>query len=148
MGDVIFPNNIPNLNQSLFKGVRILEFNNPKNRKIIVSLLAQDHRIPNAYRAFACCSLGILIWNKPFVYMLVSVNPFGYCRRPVSSGSCARGSGRLRSKISHKGRGFFGSSDPFTLRAFIFGANISFLLLGELAGRNFLSFRAHLFKNS
>ena len=33
-GDTIFPNNIPNLNQILFKGDKILEFNNPKTKKI------------------------------------------------------------------------------------------------------------------
>jgi len=33
-GDTIFPKNIPNLNQSLFKGDKILEFNKPKNKKI------------------------------------------------------------------------------------------------------------------
>ena len=34
-GDTIFPNNIPNLNQILFKGPKILEFNKPNIRKII-----------------------------------------------------------------------------------------------------------------
>ena len=33
-GEIILPKNIPNLNQSLFKGVKILEFNKPKTRKI------------------------------------------------------------------------------------------------------------------
>ena len=33
-GDTIFPNNIPILNQSLFKGVKILEFNKPRTKKI------------------------------------------------------------------------------------------------------------------
>ena len=33
-GDTTFPNNIPNLNQSLFKGVKILEFNKPRTKKI------------------------------------------------------------------------------------------------------------------
>ena len=33
-GETIFPKNIPNLNQSLFKGAKILEFNKPKTRKI------------------------------------------------------------------------------------------------------------------
>ena len=33
-GEIIFPKNIPNLNQSLFKGAKILEFNKPKIRKI------------------------------------------------------------------------------------------------------------------
>ena len=31
----MLPNKIPNLNQALFKGYRIDEFNNPKNKKII-----------------------------------------------------------------------------------------------------------------
>ena len=33
-GDTIFPNKIPNLNQSLFNGVSIFEFSKPKARKI------------------------------------------------------------------------------------------------------------------
>ena len=33
-GEIIFPKNIPILNQNLFKGVKILEFNKPKTRKI------------------------------------------------------------------------------------------------------------------
>ena len=33
-GEIIFPKNIPSLNQSLFKGFKILEFNKPKIRKI------------------------------------------------------------------------------------------------------------------
>ena len=35
IGETKFPNRIPNLNQSLFKGVKNLEFNNPKIKKII-----------------------------------------------------------------------------------------------------------------
>ena len=34
IGDIIFPRNIPNLNQSLFKGVKILELNKPRTKKI------------------------------------------------------------------------------------------------------------------
>ena len=34
IGDIIFPKKIPNLNQSLFKGVSICEFINPKTKKI------------------------------------------------------------------------------------------------------------------
>tara|TARA_B100001175_G_C19157586_1_gene471282 strand:- start:183 stop:524 length:342 start_codon:yes stop_codon:yes gene_type:complete len=33
-GEIILPNNNPNLNQILFKGVRIIEFIKPKNRKV------------------------------------------------------------------------------------------------------------------
>ena len=33
-GDIILLKKIPNLNQSLFKGAKILEFNKPKSRKI------------------------------------------------------------------------------------------------------------------
>jgi hypothetical protein len=40
-GDTIFPKNIPNLNQSLFKGVKILEFNRPKIKKIDETII--DH---------------------------------------------------------------------------------------------------------
>ena len=39
--DTILPKNIPNLNQSLFKGVKILAFNSPKNRKI--KEIIKDH---------------------------------------------------------------------------------------------------------
>ena len=34
IGEKKFPSKIPNLNQSLFKGVKILEFNNPKIKKL------------------------------------------------------------------------------------------------------------------
>ncbi len=34
IGENIFPKKIPNLNQSLFKGVNRREFINPKNKKI------------------------------------------------------------------------------------------------------------------
>ena len=40
-GDMIMPSNIPNLNQSLFSGVKILEFNKPNNKKIIE--ITRDH---------------------------------------------------------------------------------------------------------
>ena len=42
-GDIIFPNNIPNLNQILLKGARILEFNKPNIRKIIE--IINDHSL-------------------------------------------------------------------------------------------------------
>lgn len=35
IGDTILPNKIPNLNQILFNGLKILEFNNPKVKKTI-----------------------------------------------------------------------------------------------------------------
>ena len=35
IGETKLPNKIPKLNQVLFKGVRIFEFNNPKTKKII-----------------------------------------------------------------------------------------------------------------
>ena len=34
-GDRKFPNRIPNLNQTLFRGVKAFELNNPKTKKII-----------------------------------------------------------------------------------------------------------------
>ena len=45
------PKNIPNLNQSLFKGVKILEFNKPKikNMKEIIIDLNQFHRTNITY---------------------------------------------------------------------------------------------------
>ena len=33
-GEIIFPNKIPNLNQILFNGVKIFEFNKPKIKKM------------------------------------------------------------------------------------------------------------------
>ena len=42
MGEIIFGKNNPNLNQSLFKGVRILEFKMPKIKKIIEIIM--DHK--------------------------------------------------------------------------------------------------------
>ncbi len=41
IGDTILPNNNPNLNQSLFKGVKIFEFISPKTKKIIE--IINDH---------------------------------------------------------------------------------------------------------
>ena len=40
-GETIFPNNIPNLNQTLFNGVSNFEFNKPKTKKIIDMI--KDH---------------------------------------------------------------------------------------------------------
>ena len=40
-GETIFPKNIPNLNQSIFNGVRILAFNRPKIIKI--KEIIKDH---------------------------------------------------------------------------------------------------------
>jgi len=40
-GDIKFPNKIPNLNQILFKGVKIGEFKKPKIKKIIAGIIAQ-----------------------------------------------------------------------------------------------------------
>jgi hypothetical protein len=34
-GEIIFPRKIPNLNQNLFNGFKILEFTNPRTKKII-----------------------------------------------------------------------------------------------------------------
>ncbi len=42
-GDIILLKNIPNLNQILFKGVKILEFNKPKTKKIIEVIT--DHNL-------------------------------------------------------------------------------------------------------
>ena len=40
-GDTILPNNSPNLDQSLFKGVKTLELINPKIKKIIAIIKDQ-----------------------------------------------------------------------------------------------------------
>ena len=41
IGETKFPKKIPNLNQSLFKGVKNLEFNNPEIKKIIQKIRDQ-----------------------------------------------------------------------------------------------------------
>tara|TARA_B100000780_G_scaffold260541_1_gene212393 strand:- start:217 stop:510 length:294 start_codon:yes stop_codon:yes gene_type:complete len=41
IGDIKFPNKIPNLNQILFKGDNNDEFNRPKIKKIIATITAQ-----------------------------------------------------------------------------------------------------------
>ena len=41
IGETKLPNKIPNLNQILFNGVRIFEFNNPKIKKIIAIIKDQ-----------------------------------------------------------------------------------------------------------
>ena len=41
IGEIRFPSKIPNLNQILLKGVKILEFNNPKIKK--VTAINRDH---------------------------------------------------------------------------------------------------------
>ena len=41
IGEIIFPKNIPNLNQSLFKGVKILESSKPNAKKIKETII--DH---------------------------------------------------------------------------------------------------------
>ena len=38
MGDIIFPNNIPNLNHTLFNGVSIFDFKIPNIKKIIETI--------------------------------------------------------------------------------------------------------------
>ena len=41
IGDTKLPNKIPNLNQALFNGVRIFEFNSPKIKKITAIIKGQ-----------------------------------------------------------------------------------------------------------
>ena len=41
IGETKLPNRIPNLNQILFNGVRVFEFNNPKTKKIIAIIKDQ-----------------------------------------------------------------------------------------------------------
>ena len=47
MGDIKFPNKIPNLNQILFKGDKAEEFNKPKIKKIIATTTAQTLTLPS-----------------------------------------------------------------------------------------------------
>ena len=42
MGDTIFPNKIPNLNQLLFKGVKIIELIKPNTKKITLMINAHN----------------------------------------------------------------------------------------------------------
>ena len=47
MGDIKFPNKIPNLNQILFKGDNTDEFKSPKIKKIIAITTAQTLTLPS-----------------------------------------------------------------------------------------------------
>ena len=47
MGDIKFPNKIPNLNQILFKGDNTDEFKRPKIKKIIATTIAQTLTLPS-----------------------------------------------------------------------------------------------------
>ena len=47
IGETIDPNKIPNLNQILFKGLKIGEFNKPKIKKIIEGIIAQILILPS-----------------------------------------------------------------------------------------------------
>jgi hypothetical protein len=47
IGEIKPPNRIPNLNQILFSGVRIFEFNNPKIKKIIAIIKDQILILPS-----------------------------------------------------------------------------------------------------
>tara|TARA_B100000795_G_scaffold213942_1_gene167636 strand:- start:39 stop:332 length:294 start_codon:yes stop_codon:yes gene_type:complete len=46
IGDIKLPSKIPNLNQILFKGLKIGEFNKPKIKKIIAGIIAQILILP------------------------------------------------------------------------------------------------------
>ena len=48
IGDTKLPNKIPNLNQILFKGLKIDEFNRPNIKKIIASIIAQILILPSS----------------------------------------------------------------------------------------------------
>ena len=47
IGDIKLPNKIPNLNQILFNGLKIDEFNKPKIKKIIAGIIAQILILPS-----------------------------------------------------------------------------------------------------
>ena len=47
IGEIIFPRNRPNLNQILFNGFKILEFNKPRTKKIIE--INKDHFLYPGY---------------------------------------------------------------------------------------------------
>ena len=46
IGETMLPSNNPNLNQILFKGVRIFEFNKPKVKNIIATINDQNLIFP------------------------------------------------------------------------------------------------------
>jgi hypothetical protein len=48
IGDTKLPNKIPNLNQILFKGLKIDEFNRPNIKKIIARIIAQILILPSS----------------------------------------------------------------------------------------------------
>ena len=48
IGDTKLPNTIPNLNQILFKGLKIDEFNRPNIKKIIARIIAQILILPSS----------------------------------------------------------------------------------------------------
>ena len=50
IGDIKLPNRIPNLNQILFNGVRIFEFNSPSIKKIIAIIKDQILIFPSFNR--------------------------------------------------------------------------------------------------
>ena len=50
IGDTKLPNRIPNLNQILFNGVRIFEFNIPKIKKITAIIKGQILIFPSLYK--------------------------------------------------------------------------------------------------
>ena len=56
-GETIFPKTIPNLNQSILKGVRILEFIKPKNKKN--TEIINDHNL-----RLSLCSKGYKDINR------------------------------------------------------------------------------------
>ncbi len=50
IGDTNFPSKIPNLNQSLFNGVKILEFKIPRIKKTMETLKNQIFKTPPSIR--------------------------------------------------------------------------------------------------
>tara|TARA_B110000008_G_scaffold227807_1_gene229750 strand:- start:295 stop:633 length:339 start_codon:yes stop_codon:yes gene_type:complete len=52
IGDATLPNKIPNLNQILLNGVKIIEFNRPKIRKIIAIIIDQTLIFPLSNKGY------------------------------------------------------------------------------------------------
>ena len=63
-GEINFPKKIPNLNQALFKGDKILEFNKPKIKKINEMIIDQILKLP-------LCRTGYSAINKNTIEKII-----------------------------------------------------------------------------
>ena len=74
-GEIILPSTIPNLNQILLKGVKILEFNKPKTKKIreiITDHVLISSLLINGYKAISKNTIKKTIPKLRFELILTS----------------------------------------------------------------------------